>query len=187
MNSKPNSGAKWIVSMPDAIPFRLAILKEIEVRLARVNPTNGYISDLSGPGAVETGRLWLGDSDPVPMVTVVEPPLVIEQARKQKDNPNRATEWDLIVQGWVEVSRKKPIDGAYIMAAEIGMELTKVLKERDGPGSDASTNFLGFGPRIQSFLVGSPVVRPPEHASANAQFYLILNMQIVEDMAKPFG
>lgn len=175
--------------MPEIIaPLRLRIIEAIEAAFAEITPANGYQLDLSGSGAVISGRLFTGDNDPLPCVTIVEPPLSIEQMRAQPDNPARVTEWDLLIQGWVPDDRKRPSDMAYVLAADVTRRLALEKKRPDArPIHNVGHNFFGFEQRITNIRIGSPVVRPPDRESPNAQFFLILTLQIVEDMANPLS
>lgn len=171
-------------------PFRLQVLDRLTDLIRTVTPANGFFYDLSAEEAVVRGRLFIGDDEPVPMVALNEPPLAIEQIRSAPQNPNSAGDWDILIQGWAKTSlgENGGTDNAYVLAAEVRQVLASEKKKPSGrPGSGSGPDFLGFGPKILDMRVGAPVVRPPDETSAKACFYLILTLQISEDMTKPFG
>ncbi len=130
------------------------------------------------------GRESFGENDPLPMVSLLEPPLSIERIASQPDNPNAAGAWDILIQGWAVDDKDNPTDPAYRLAAWVVQTLAKErTKMRGRPGSK---NYLGLGDRITEIKVGAPVVRPADFPSANACFYLLITLQIVEDMEDPF-
>lgn len=169
-------------------PFRLQILERLTDLLHTVTPANGYQNDLSDDDCVARGRLVIGENEPVPMLALNEPPLAIEQIKAAPQNPNASGDWDILIQGWTEPGELHHTDKAYVLAAEVRKALALEKKKPTGrPGSGHSTDFLGFGSKIEDMRVGAPVVRPPDETSAKACFYLILTLKIVEDMTKPFG
>lgn len=179
--------------MATAIPLRLQILRAITSALEDINPTNGYEFDLrpdsKGRPRVVRGELVIGDDEPLPMVTLMEPPMAVEGilTKRQPDNTKRVGEWDLIIQGWVQRPLRGPesyhnLDPAYQLMEEVRLRLAKEkAKSRNGRHS-----FFGFDEtKITNMTIGAPVVRPNEHISEQAVFYLILTLDIVEDMANP--
>lgn len=175
--------------MPELIhPIRLRVQEKLSEVLGSISPENGYVSDLSGEGQVVRGRLFLGDDEPVPMVSIVEPPLAIEQIRSAPRNTARAGDWDILIQGWVRADELNPTDPAYILSSEVCQALARQTTLPSGrPGSGIGPNLLGLGPKITEMHIGAPVVRPPDHESRHAQFYLLLTLKISEDMANPFS
>ena len=139
---------------------------------------------------VVRGRLHIGDDEPVPMVSLLEPPLVPQptDTKRQSDNTIRHGDWDIVIQGWVKDDPMNPTDGAYQLEAEVRHRLAVEKKRSDArPGSSGGRNYFGLGNKILNMTVGAPVVRPNEHVSEQAVFYLVLTLQISEDMAAPLG
>jgi hypothetical protein len=111
------------------IPLRLEILRAITAALKEINPTNGYEFDLRDDLTLESeprprvvrGRLHIGDDEPLPMVSLVEPPMSIEptSTKKQADNTARHGEWDILIQGWARDDPLNPTDAAYQLEAEV--------------------------------------------------------------------
>lgn len=166
-------------------PFRLKILKKITETIKGITPDNGFILDLSDTEfekKVVRGRLYLGNDEPDTMVSIVEPPTSVEQvSQKSTDNPKRSTEWDILIQGWAKDSTgDEPCDQAYVLSAEVMQALvTEKVKSLHG-------HIFGMR-QIENMQIGSPVVRPSEEVTDYGQFYIILTMKFVEDMARPFG
>lgn len=169
-------------------PFRLQILDKLTALIHTVTPANNFYFDLSEDDTVVRGRLFIGDDEPVPMVALNEPPLAIEAIRAAPQNINRVNDWDILIQGWAAVGKIHETDEAYTLAAEVQQVIAGEKTKPSGrPGSGNGSDFLGFGTKIVDMRIGAPVVRPPDETSAKACFYMILTLQISEDMAKPFG
>lgn len=176
------------------IPLRLEIARAITSALKEIHPDNGYEFDLrddtEGRTRVVRGRTQVGDDEPLPMVSILEPAAAVEQIQtmRQPDNPTRAGMWDLLIQGWVHDDPVNPTDAAYQLEAEVRRRLASEKKRQGArPGSTASYNFFGLGRKIISFTIGAPVVRPNEYISEQGVFYLILTLEIAEDMTEPLG
>jgi hypothetical protein len=168
------------------VPLRLRILQAISELLASISPANGYVSDLSGPGQVVRGRLLIGAREILPMVSLIEPPLAIEPERAAIDNPFSHGDWDILVQGWVADDKENPTDPAYVLAADVRKALV-LEKLKPPPPGTRTADILGMDGAVVDFRLGAPVVRPPDEISAKACFYLLVTLNIAEDMTAPFG
>lgn len=171
-----------------ADPFRLRIMKSLTalieaVEVDMIDDGGENITSLSG--RVFRGREQYGDNDPLPMVSLLEPPMAIEGNSTQPDNTDRATEWDILIQGWVLDDKDNPCDPAYVLAALVRSALAKE-KGKVGRGPRGA-DYLGEGLRVQELRIGAPVVRPADFPSTNACFYLLITLKIVEDILNPFG
>lgn len=172
-------------------PVRLKIMQAICDLFKTIHPDNGFQMDLrdeeGGIERVRRGVLFIGDDDPDFLVTVLDPPTAVEALRNAPDNPNRVNEWDILVQGWAkDLPVFQKCDLAHVLAADVTKVLgTEIKKTRTGrPGA---TNILGMGNTIIKMRIGAPVVRPTEQVTDFGTFYLILTLEIVEDMANPLG
>lgn len=177
-------------------PFRLRVLKALTACLEGVTPSNGYSHDLSDK--VIRGRLMFGSNDPLPMVSIIEPPLPIDRTPSPVDASQSSGKWELFIQGWVEDDPRNPTDPAYKLIADVKKALTI---EGCRKGASGALDILGFGTPasveengrrinvgnvITSMKVGAGVVRPPEDGiSDKAYFWLHLHLEIVEDNARP--
>jgi hypothetical protein len=124
------------------------------------------------------------------MVSLIEPPLAIEplSTKKQRDNTIRNGDWDIIIQGWAQDDAQNPTDIAYQLEAEVRRRIAIEKKRPDArPGNPNGRNYFGLGQKIQNLTIGSPVVRPNEHVSEQAVFYLVITLQIGEDTATALG
>src|SRR5690625_6257813 len=94
-------------------PFRLRVTKAASAALEEINPDNGYMHDLRG--RVFRGRDVFGDSDPIPMVSILE--AIEEKERLQA--PSAGTEaagpWELLIQGFLDDDLIHPTDPAYFL------------------------------------------------------------------------
>ena len=173
-------------------PFRLRILIALTELLRGVTTTSGYQFDLSndqdGEKRVVRGRLFLGDSEPAYMVSIIEPPSAVEAIlNRGPDNTARAGEWDILIQGWArDDDDNEECDLAYALAADVHKALGAELK-RTRTGRPGAPDILGFAGKVESMKIGTPVIRPSEEVSGYGVFYTILTMKIVEDIAERFG
>lgn len=175
------------------IPIRVRIMNVVVAALKEIAPAAGYHNDLRGDSfgreSVVRGRIAIGNDEPLPFVTVIEPPLAAQpiNTRRQPDNTVRVTEFDVLVQGWVE-DDETPGDQAYLLCAEVCRRLAIEKRRPDArPGSQNAMTFFGLGRSVFEMTIGSPVVRPSETVTGQSVFYLILTFKIGEDMASPFG
>lgn len=176
-------------------PFRLRVQKAIAAAIGEIAVADGYALDLADK--VFRGRLIFGDNDPVPMISIIEPPLPNEMRPSPLASTVEDGWWDIIVQGFVKDDRDNPTDPAHVAMADVKRRLAQELK-RMGPGSamrqkdpfGVSFNADGSTRKniIEQFKIGAGVVRPPEEAvSSKAYFWLTLKLKIVEDNLDPFG
>lgn len=160
-------------------PIRLRILRAMTDCLAQITPANGYKSDLTD--AVFRGRIMFGDKDPLPMISILEPPVPNDALDSPSASGVNKFDWLMVVQGFVEDDPKNPTDPAHILMADVRQALAK---ERQKGLPDC--NILGMGGRVDDLIIGIGVVRPSDEVSAKAYFWLNLTVKIVEDMADPY-
>jgi hypothetical protein len=162
--------------MPD--PFRLKVLKALTAALEEISVAGGYQTDLAG--RVYRGRIIFGERDPIPMVSILEVPLPLDQLVSPRDSKDLAGGWDLMIQGFVEDDFRNPTDPAHVLMADVKRRLAQE-KRRVNDGT-------AFGMReISNIRIGPGVVRPPDEVSAKAYFWLSLVIDMVEDLADPFA
>lgn len=168
-----------------ADPLRLRVLKALTETIKTITPTNGCLHDLSDYASdgrvmerVFRGRDLFGFDDPLPMVSILEKPVPLEQLRAAPDNTTRFGEWEIIIQGFVEDDLNHPTDPAHFLAAEVSLALALEKRKRH--------NILGI-PRVNDLRLGAPVVRPADgEISAVAFFLLPLTITLAEDLLNPF-
>lgn len=166
-------------------PVRLRVLKKISAALEEINPDlptgkpSSYRHDLAG--RVFRGRILFGDSDPLPMVSILEVPLPVEQIPGAPDNPMRTGSWELIIQGFAEDDFNNPTDPAQYLLADVVMRLA-VEKRRN-----RDYELFDMGNTVTNLHIGVGVVRPPDEISAKAYFWLPVRLEIAEDLDDPYG
>jgi len=161
--------------------------------LKSITPANGYVNDLSDyeddEGVKQTrvfrGRNIFGTDDPIPMISVLENP---HTEPTQHESPRGATTvigpWELLIQGFSDDDPNNPSDPAHYLMADVKMAL---VKERRTLQGNVNPNIFGMGRTVTDMTVGTGVVRPPDDVSAKACFWLILTLQMAEDMQNPFA
>lgn len=175
-------------------PFKLRVLQALTTCIKEVTPANGYFFDLSdfdpGDGAmmerVFRGRPWFGDTDPIPMVSVLEP---IEEAdlffAPPPDSASGTYDWPLLVQGFVNDDPTHPTDPAYRLMRDVRRRLVRE-KQRKVPGRHTTdplgTSQFGLsGCRVTDMKVSTGKVRPADDVSARAYFWMVVILTITED------
>lgn len=159
--------------------FRLRILKALTAALEEIDGTDGYTYNLSGK--VFRGRDTFGNSDPIPMISILE---AIEE-KAQVPAPQSAGvssgPWELLIQGFVEDDMMHPSDPAHNLMAEVKRRLIQErIRERQ-------YNILGMNGKITDLRISHGVVRPPDEVSAKAYFWLRLTLVVVENLQDPYG
>ncbi|HYD04657.1 MAG TPA: hypothetical protein VEC60_02985 [Reyranella sp.] len=170
--------------MPD--PFRLRVLKALTLALQEIEPSNGYDHDLSE--AVFRGRLYFGNGDPLPMVSILEP--------NQDSSPvadgggNVSGNWTLHVQGFVKDDPKNPTDPAHKLMADV---LKRLAIEAENRLNGRTLNILGMGGgngkgnEIEKLTIENAAAYPPQSSAEYACFSVILTFRLVEDLKDPFA
>lgn len=169
--------------MANTKPFRLAMMERLSVLLETIGPGTGYSTAMTG--RVFRGRILYGESDPVPMIAIIEPPVPVDQFRSPIGEDGSSGEWDILIQGFVNDDKKNPTDPAHYLAAQVRMVLADHRAARR-----PDNGMLGTGSRanmVTDIFIGSPVVRPSDEISAKAYFWLPVTMSVVEDLSDPLN
>lgn len=181
-------------------PFRVRVQKAIVAALEPIkqrDPRTGEQLDQDFTNAVFRGRDGFGENDPLPMMSILEPPLPIEQLVSSETNAGSTGQWDLMIQGFVEDDKTHPTDPAHWLMADVKAVLAKEKirvqpgnRQPDPFGQGKSAVFEGknIGNCVISIVsIGPGVVRPPEIGVSNkAFFWLTLTLKISEDINLPF-
>lgn len=171
--------------MPLSNPLRLEIHKRLTAILEEITVANGYVSDLEGK--VFRGRAVFGESDPLPMVSILEVPIPIDQRPEPGDSTYGSGGWELMVQGFAVDDRDNPTDPAHVMLADVKKRLAIERKKLSwGPTQGPSAGILGLGRTITNIKIGPGVVRPPDEISAKAYFWLTIELELAEDLEDPY-
>lgn len=171
-------------------PLRLRILEAITDALKEITPDNGYKHDLSE--SVFRGRTWYGEDDPLPLVSILEDPLPINQDMAGQGARGDGTEskggWTLLVQGFVEDDKVNPTDPAHHLMADVKKRLAIARKRTSSAHAHNRYNLFGMGGAVESLSIGAGVVRPPDYdVSSKAYFWLTITLTLVEDLEDPFA
>lgn len=170
-------------------PLRLEIMKRICDALREITPANGYVSDFSGAegtsdNRVFRGRAVFGSTDPVPMLSVLETPIPLDQIPAPSDSAYSSGGWEIMVQGFIEDDKENPTDPAYVALADVKQRLAT---EREKVGAQfAQQGPFGLGNEVVGISIGTGVCRPPDEISAKAYFWLLIVLDIAEDMSRPY-
>ena len=170
-------------------PLRLEIMKRLSGILREITPGNGYVLDFSGAEGTEDnkvfrGRAIFGEGDPIPMLSILESPIPLDQLPSPVDSGFNAGSWELMIQGFVDDDKTNPTDPAHIAMADVkkrlALESMKVSARIDEDG------LFGLLRHVTKITIGTGVVRPPDEISAKAYFWLLIVLDIVEDVTDPY-
>lgn len=164
-------------------PLRLRIQRKFTEILETATFTYPYAAGVvTSPmaGKVFRGRVIFGDDDPLPMLSLLEVPIPLDQVPSPPDSEFSSGRWELLVQGFVDDDPLNPTDPAHWLMAEV----KRVLAEERKKNSDF--RLFDMGKKVRNMWVGPGVVRPPDEISAKAYFWLNVTLELVEDLADPF-
>jgi len=172
--------------------FKLDVLYAITDCLKAITPANGFAHDLSDftddelqpMQRVFRGRLWFGESDPIPMVCLYEGAHPADEVSESPvDTTTGEYDWDLIVQGFVNDDPVHPTDPAYRLMADVRRKLAAERKRKHPMKLHQRDPFgLGAGSsHITDIRIGPGVVRPADDISAKAYFWLSLRIRIIDN------
>jgi hypothetical protein len=164
-------------------PLRLEIHKRLSEALKEITVANGYVTEV-GPN-VFRGRNIFGASDPLPLLSILEVPIPLDQREPPPDSPDSSGRWELMVQGWVEDDKENPTDPAHVLMADVKRRLAIERKKASYHGPD-SNGIFGLGRNVLRLYIGGGVVRPPDEISVKAYFWLTITLDLVEDLEEPY-
>ena len=185
--------------MTSQVPIRLAVQRGLTDLLKTITPANGYQSDLSDyddapsgttKSRVFRGRNIFGFTDPMPMVAILQNPHT--EPNQQLDgrySGQNVGPKEFLIQGFVEDDPDNPTDPAEYLLADVQKCLA--LHKRSQSGPMVQQAYFGVtgtpGNGITDFHIGTGVVRPVDDVTPYANFWLLLTIEIAEDMANPFA
>ncbi|MGA1831676.1 hypothetical protein [Rhizobium wenxiniae] len=164
-------------------------MKAITAQLQTITPANGYTNDMSDftdeagrpMPRVFRGRVDFGDSDPLPMLVVVEDPKSDETSNGGVSGGAAMNVFRVVVQGFV-ADAAHALDPAYVLSAEVTQALV-AAKTRG--------NVLGLGrvmPSITAMSIGQPKHRtPPGSGSDVTHFAIPITLTLAENLEAPFA
>lgn len=169
--------------MSSPVPFRLRVMRNLTTVLQGITKANGYNYDMAA--SVFRGRVIFGDSDPIPLVSILEAPLPDEPDLTPAAGSVWTGQWRIMIQGWVDDDKANPTDPAHFLLADVKKALAKERKNMIRPGR--GNNLLNMGGRVTNLVIGACVVRPAEEqVNEYANFLLSVTLEIAENMADPY-
>lgn len=170
------------------VPTRLLVLQGLTGVLKGITPANGYVfdmSDFTDDGGqmrerVFRGRNQFGDSDPDSLLSILENPHTEPNLHQSpKWSPILQGPWMLLLQGKVSTN----FDDAHIFMADV----KKALAIHRGSAQSAAPNLFGAGRVVHDYIIGSGIVRPPDDWSIYNYFWLMLTLDMTENMSNPYA
>lgn len=178
-------------------PFKMAVLYALTDALKTITSANGYRHNFNDYVDEENvtvervfrGRAWFGDSDPIPMLSILEAgdPFdpIVELA---PETGTAEVDWNLNIQGFVNDDKAHPTDPAYEVLADVRQCLRKQAARKDVGGRRPNPLGLGLGKnKVVSLRFGSGTVRPADDVSAKTWFWLPVTLRIVEHADDPYS
>lgn len=167
-------------------PLRLRILKAMCAVIAGVTPAAGYKTNLSGKGQVSRGRSVYGQGDPLPLVSIIEPPIFPDPPHRPLGTTTSELPWDIIVQGFVADDKAHPTDPAHVLLADVKKALALEIKKLQTGPTRGSSVFGVSANRIKSATLEMGFVRPSDDVSSKAYFWLPVRLVVIEDSLKQY-
>lgn len=160
--------------------LRVRILEALRLDIASIHTgtADRYFFDLD-PNCVFVGRNIFGEKDPLPMVSILEVPIPLDQIVSPPDSSYSNGTWELLIQGFVKDDKEHPTRPAHRLMADVKKKLALTKRQ------NRNYNIWGMGNHVTDLRIGAGVVRPPDEVSAKAYFWLNLSLDIVEDLADP--
>lgn len=166
-------------------PFRLRVLKSLTAALEEISVANGYHYDLCG--AVFRGRDTFGDTDPLPMVSILESILEKDQLPPPVAAGKSSGPWELLLQGWTVDDEDNPTDPGQYLMADVKQRLAIETRRRYQDPNRRGFDPLGMGGMITELRFSTGVVRPADEVSSKAYFWLKLEIHMVENLLEPYA
>lgn len=171
--------------MQNEHPLRLRVLKRLTEELTKITPENGYTFDLTD--RVHRGRDTFGQSDDVPMLSILESILEKDQVQALPGGTHKAGPWELLIQGWADNDLENPTDPAYHLLAQVQKRLVEVSRMSYLNPNRRGYDILQMGGTITDLRYSRGVVRPADDVSAQAYFWLKVELDLVENLLDPYA
>lgn len=165
-----------------ANPLRLEIQKRLTDALKEITIANGYRVEIGQN--VFRGRLFYGDESPVPMLSILEVPIPLDQIPTPPNATVSSGQWELILQGWTKDDKANPTDAAHVLMADVKRRLA--LEKKKALGEFNDDGIFGLGRGVTGMYIGAGVVRPPDEVSSKAYFWLTITLDLAEDLEEPY-
>jgi hypothetical protein len=164
--------------------IRLRIVQGLRDKLKEITIANGYRFDMQD--SVFINRAFFGDNDPLPMISILEPPIQPATIPPSYQGNVITYDYNLIVQGFMKDERGKDTEAeqAYRLMSDVKRILACELKGQQS--SLRARDIFGVGSKLSDVQIAAGSVRPPDEVSNKAYFWLNLTMKVSEDMINPF-
>ena len=166
---------------------QLTILKRLTTLIEGITPANGYDYDLTG--RVHRGRAVFGPETPTPFVSILESLRADPQPTEGgAEKMRREEEWELLIQGWVNLEPANPTDDLYGLKGAIEHRLARMV-QMDDQGNPAFPDDYRLGSRlITRARIGPGVVRAatPQTGGTEA-LYLPLIIGYAANVSDPWA
>lgn len=180
------------------LPFKLRCLYALTDALKTITKADGYHFDLAdftddegvAMERVFRGRAWFGDSDPIPMVSVLEAGDPFDTVAETETNSKSVMEsdWTLNIQGFLVDDKTHPTDPGYLLLADIRRVLAREAARKGAMPHERNPLGLGLGKnKIVRLSFGSGTVRPADDVSAKTWLWLPATLRIVEHADDPYA
>ena len=169
-----------------AISRRYAVIKAIADHLKTVTVANGFTYDLSN--SVYIGRRVFGDTEPMPLVTLLEIPDIQIPGTRPESGAVQTGEWEFFVQGSIKATDPlNPTVDAYTFMADVTKALSDIVNPANDPkhGTTPKAIYL-VGGKVIKFDIGGFHVRQSDEAPSQSNFYLRIRTQVVERLINPY-
>ncbi len=166
-----------------ADPFRLRVQKALGTRLEEIVTT---LESQSMTDRVFRGRVTFGDSDPLPMLSILEEPIQEDPNDAPPTGKEGITIYRLMIQGFVPDNLTNPTDPAHFLQADVLVKLAQIKAE--SAETERVFSFPDKAPTVLSIDFGPGVVRPPDgEISAQAYFWLTISLELAEKYDAPYA
>lgn len=159
--------------MPVREPTRLTVLKSLCAELEKIEGLEG---------AVFRGRNGVEESDPLPMLSILEDPTRMQTPLQGEAARARIVRLPLVIEGYVDDDPANPTDPAsYLLQSVIDRlgELKEMRRVHDG--RPYQPNLLGLGSTVRRIDVGTGSVLPPiAFVSHKAFFQLQIEIEFAD-------
>lgn len=178
--------------MADTV-LRLRMLRNLTTWLEGTDAATFGVLDAAGStltdftDRVKRGRIMFGDKDPLPMLSILEVPIPLDQIVPPPDSSYSSGAWELLIQGFAVDDSDHPTDPAHVLMAAVKKRLAQAKIQTKAYRESGIGDFKVFGMKqITGMAIGAGVVRPPDEVSSKAYFWLNLTLDVAEDLADPF-
>lgn len=159
-------------------PLRLRILKNLTASLEQISIADGYKHDMDG--SVFRGRVIFGEGDPLPMLSILEVPIPLDQTPSPSGSTDSKGLWELLIQGFVLDDPENPTDPAHVLMADVKKRLAVERRRYH------DYQILDLGEHVTNIFIGAGTVRPPDEISSEAYFWLNISLEVVENHFDPY-